>query len=170
MASGNSVRWGPAKGETGEDSGLEAIGGPALIVGLGGEVLQANAAAQVLLDRDEMAVRNALANLVAGNVTEHVWDLTLLRNADTPLGFLALLRPRPHEGKLDDAVREATRVWKLSSRQRQVLGLVAQGFTNALVAETLEIGARTVEFHVSAIFDKAGVENRAMLMAKLFDL
>ena len=170
MASGNDDRVGPAKGESVGDSGLEAIGGPALIVGLGGEVLRANAAAQVLLDRDETAVRSALARTLAGTASEHDWELTVLRNAETPLGFLAMLKTRPNEGKLEDAVRAGTRLWKLSSRQRQVLELVAQGFTNALVAETLEIAARTVEFHISAIFDKAGVENRAMLMAKLFDL
>jgi DNA-binding NarL/FixJ family response regulator len=152
------------------ESGLDAIAGPALILGLGGEVLRANAAAQALLDRDGFAVKSALASTVAGNIGEHLWELTPLRDADNPLGFLALLTTSTKEGKLDDAVREATRIWKLTARQQEVLVLVAQGWTNALVAETLAIRHRTVEFHVSAIFDKAGVDNRATLMAKLLEL
>jgi len=45
-----------------------------------------------------------------------------------------------------------------------------RGFTNALIADELGIGQRTVEFHLSAIFDKAGVESRTMLVARLHRL
>ena len=37
------------------------------------------------------------------------------------------------------------------------------------IAETLGITERTVEFHVKGIFDKAGVDNRATLFAKLLE-
>jgi DNA-binding NarL/FixJ family response regulator len=93
-----------------------------------------------------------------------------LRDSGLGLGYLALLKTSSKEGKLDDAVREATRRWNLTARQRQVLELVAQGHTNALVAQTLEVRDRTVEFHVTAILDKAGVDNRASLIAKLLEL
>jgi DNA-binding NarL/FixJ family response regulator len=171
MASRDREQWAePENGKIVRESGLDAIGGPALILDPSGEVLRANAAAQALLDRDGSAVKSALASTIAGDLGEHLWELTPLRDAETPLGFLALLTTSTKEGKLDDAVREATRLWKLTARQQQVLVLVAQGWTNALVAETLAIGDRTVEFHVSAIFDKAGVDNRATLMAKLLEL
>ena len=171
MSAGNRRQWEqPVDGTTIRGNGLDAIGAPALVLGLSGEVLQANAAAQALLDRDGGAVRSALASTIAGTLGEHLWQLTPLRDAERPLGFLALLATSTKEGKLDDAVREATRLWKLTTRQQQVLVLVAQGWTNALVAETLAIQHRTVEFHVSAIFDKAGVDNRATLMAKLLEI
>ena len=48
-----------------------------------------------------------------------------------------------------------------------MLDLVLRGFTNALIADELGIGEGTVEFHLSAIFDKAGVESRAMLIARV---
>ena len=60
--------------------------------------------------------------------------------------------------------------WRLTPRQAQVLDLVARGFTNALIADELGIGEGTVEFHLSAIFDKAGVESRAMLIARVHTL
>ena len=48
----------------------------------------------------------------------------------------------------------------LTARQAEVLLLVAQGLTNAVVAERLGISARTVDKHVQQVFDKLGVENR----------
>lgn len=51
-----------------------------------------------------------------------------------------------------------------------MLDLVASGATNAAIAEALEIKERTVEFHLSAILDKAAVDNRATLIARLLAL
>lgn len=64
----------------------------------------------------------------------------------------------------------ARTAWNLTKRQGQVLALVARGLTNALIAESLGIAERTVEFHVTAVFDKAGVDNRATLIARAFAL
>jgi DNA-binding NarL/FixJ family response regulator len=58
----------------------------------------------------------------------------------------------------------------LTPRQIAVLDLVAKGLTNELIAEQLMIGKGTVEFHLSATFDKAGVSNRATLIVQLLDL
>ena len=68
-----------------------------------------------------------------------------------------------------ESLRSADLRWKLTTRQTQVLELVARGLTNDLIAEVLGIGRGTVEFHVSAIFDKAGVSNRATLIARLLE-
>ena len=48
----------------------------------------------------------------------------------------------------------------LSSRQAEVLRLVAQGMTNAQVAEQLTISLRTVNTHLTAIYGKIGVTSR----------
>jgi len=53
----------------------------------------------------------------------------------------------------------------LSPRERGVLRLVAAGLSNRQIAETLSISERTVKFHVTAIFNKLGVENRAQAVA-----
>jgi len=53
----------------------------------------------------------------------------------------------------------------LSARERGVLRLVAAGLSNRQIAETLSISERTVKFHVTAIFNKLGADNRAQAVA-----
>ena len=48
----------------------------------------------------------------------------------------------------------------LSDREREVLGLVAQGASNKEIAGRLMIGTRTVETHVSNAMVKLGVHSR----------
>jgi DNA-binding NarL/FixJ family response regulator len=48
----------------------------------------------------------------------------------------------------------------LTSREVEVLGLVAQGLTNAQVAERLFLSPRTVHRHLNSIFHKLGVRSR----------
>jgi DNA-binding NarL/FixJ family response regulator len=50
---------------------------------------------------------------------------------------------------------------KLSEREVQVLRLVASGSTNQQIADALVLSVKTVARHMSNIFDKTGVENRA---------
>jgi pimeloyl-ACP methyl ester carboxylesterase/DNA-binding CsgD family transcriptional regulator len=49
----------------------------------------------------------------------------------------------------------------LSARERQVLGLMAEGLSNADIADRLSISEKTVRNHASNIFDKLGVWSRA---------
>jgi predicted ATPase/class 3 adenylate cyclase/DNA-binding CsgD family transcriptional regulator len=49
----------------------------------------------------------------------------------------------------------------LTSREVEVLLLVAQGFTSAQIAEQLVIGLATVNFHVRSIYSKLGVSSRS---------
>ena len=54
---------------------------------------------------------------------------------------------------------------RLSAREREVLRLVAHGRSNKEIASALDIAERTVKFHVTAIFNKLGAENRAQAVA-----
>ena len=49
----------------------------------------------------------------------------------------------------------------LSPRERQVLGLMADGLSNGDIAERLQISEKTVRNHASNLFDKLGVWSRA---------
>jgi DNA-binding CsgD family transcriptional regulator len=49
----------------------------------------------------------------------------------------------------------------LTSRQREVLQLLADGLTNGEIAERLFVSKKTVEHHVSAVFMKLGVTSRS---------
>jgi DNA-binding NarL/FixJ family response regulator len=48
----------------------------------------------------------------------------------------------------------------LTDRQLDVHALLAEGLTNAEIAERLVLSVRTVDSHVAAILDKLGVRNR----------
>jgi pimeloyl-ACP methyl ester carboxylesterase/DNA-binding CsgD family transcriptional regulator len=49
----------------------------------------------------------------------------------------------------------------LSTREREVLALIADGLSNTCIAERLQIGEKTVRNHTSNLFDKLGVRSRA---------
>jgi DNA-binding CsgD family transcriptional regulator len=48
----------------------------------------------------------------------------------------------------------------LSPREREVLGMAAQGLTNQQVAANLEVTVHAVKFHLASIYRKLGVNNR----------
>ncbi|MEW5717187.1 MAG: response regulator transcription factor, partial [Chloroflexota bacterium] len=52
----------------------------------------------------------------------------------------------------------------LTPRETQVLCLLAQGLDNAAIAHQLVLTTRTVQNHVSAIYDKLGVTSRTEAM------
>jgi DNA-binding NarL/FixJ family response regulator len=54
---------------------------------------------------------------------------------------------------------------RLSEREREVLRLVAGGHSNKQIAAKLRISERTAKFHVTAILNKLGAENRAQAVA-----
>jgi len=74
-----------------------------------------------------------------------------LRFREAVLSFLQ--QPDSHPG---DSAFAA-----LSARERQVLGLIAEGLSNADIAAQLQISDKTVRNHASNVFDKLGVWSRA---------
>lgn len=69
--------------------------------------------------------------------------------------------------------READPLDELSEREREVLGLVAEGCSNVAIAKRLFVAERTVEWHVKHIFRKLRIDeapdtNRRVLAALAF--
>jgi DNA-binding NarL/FixJ family response regulator len=73
------------------------------------------------------------------------------RAAESVLGRLRYSPPQ---------IESTTPLDKLSTRELEVLRLIARGLENSEIAETLEISASTAKNHVSSILTKLGVTNR----------
>jgi DNA-binding NarL/FixJ family response regulator len=54
--------------------------------------------------------------------------------------------------------READPLEALTDREREVLGLMAEGRSNQAIGDRIHVAAKTVEAHVTAIFSKLGLE------------
>jgi DNA-binding NarL/FixJ family response regulator len=57
----------------------------------------------------------------------------------------------------------------LSHRERQVLAMVARGYPNGQIAETLYLAESTVKSHLTTIFAKLGVTSRSEAAARVLD-
>ncbi|MFF5361856.1 response regulator [Streptomyces scabiei] len=73
-----------------------------------------------------------------------------------------------HSGSASAVDEDAARVRLLTSRERDVLVLVAEGLSNADIGTRIHLGAGTVKDHVSAILTKLRVTSRvqAALLAQ----
>ena len=69
--------------------------------------------------------------------------------------------PRTLTGRLlrgHEAVEELAE--PLTTREREVLGLLGRGLSNKMIARDLRISEHTVKFHVSSIYAKLGAASR----------
>ena len=54
---------------------------------------------------------------------------------------------------------------QLTVRERELLGALANGWTNIHIASRIGISENTVKYHLKNLYDKLGVNNRAMAVA-----
>jgi non-specific serine/threonine protein kinase len=90
------------------------------------------------------------------------------RGARMTVSAAAELARIPATSALEDAAAPAP-AKVLSPRERELVTLVAQGHTNAQIAERLHISARTVTSHLDRIRDKTGHRRRADLTRLALD-
>jgi DNA-binding NarL/FixJ family response regulator len=91
----------------------------------------------------------------------------LLKDRITDLGEFAAAIRRVAEGgsALDPAIvsqllgrrRQDDLLEHITPREREVLALMAEGYSNQAIAERLVVTVRAVEKHVTSIFDKLGL-------------
>ena len=80
---------------------------------------------------------------------------------DVPAGDVAVvMQPAPVGSVLDATLR----AYGLSSREREVAGLVLRGHSAKAVASTLAISPWTAQDHLKAIYEKTGLRTRTALL------
>jgi DNA-binding NarL/FixJ family response regulator len=65
--------------------------------------------------------------------------------------------------------RSATLPSELTTREREVLTLIARGLTNSEIAETLGISATTVKSHIGRIFVKLDLRDRPAVIVYAYE-
>jgi DNA-binding NarL/FixJ family response regulator len=107
------------------------------------------------------AIRDgARGYLLKGSAAADIVDA--IRQVHTGNSYLS---PRVAAKLVSDVAHPRARGGLLSPRERGVLRLVAAGLSNRQIAETLSLSERTIKFHVTAILNKLGADNRAQAVA-----
>jgi DNA-binding CsgD family transcriptional regulator len=124
--------------------------------------------------RSHMLAARAL--VLAGDIAAASEDLAAARTAFETCGAVGLADRATRElRRLGISVKRTPRRHAgagsgpaaLSTREREVAGLAAQGYTNRQIAEALFLSRKTVETHLAHIFAKLGVSSRGAMTTAL---
>lgn len=127
-----------------------------------GEALAMGARAALQSDIPASSLATAMAAVDAG--------LIVLEPGTRAL--LSVNRDRPGSRTVGPLSRsaEGPPPWRkgrpLTSREREILSLVASGTSNKGIARALGVSANTVKFHLAAVFDKLNAATRAEAVAE----
>ena len=90
---------------------------------------------------------------------QHIQEGNQYICSELSLKMLAKLPPAD-----DSPSEELKTVASLSKREKEILGLIAEGYTNSEIADMLFTSRRTVEGHRLNLIEKTGVRNTAALI------
>jgi predicted ATPase/DNA-binding CsgD family transcriptional regulator len=115
----------------------------------------------------EMAVLEPYRASVRSRLGEADWEKSLAEGGAMGLDQAAAYalskeRSSKHLSPTESPVSSTPGPAELSPREVEVLGLVAEGLTNAQVAQRLFLSPRTVQRHLNSIYHKLGVSSRAV--------
>ena len=143
---------------------LDALPVPAAILSASGVVRYSNEAARGLLRRDLRAFSGAIHGGASPDDPAATFSVQALDSA--PGGHILALHRRSADPA--PAALRWRRRFRLTGRQTLILEHLARGLASKSIAEILDCSEKTVAFHVSAIFDKTGVDSRAALVARFW--
>lgn len=124
-----------------------------------GRVRRLHSRAELIADADGTPLR---LTGTAQDVTELHAAAEVLHETAGELGRRAaeIRNPPGHPGTKSDLTKV------LTPRQIEILGLVAEGLSNAEIASRLYLGESTVKWHIRKILKALGVANRAQAVAR----
>jgi len=118
---------------------------------------------------DDESVLAALAAGAKGYLTKGASKEDIRRALEAAVAGQAILDTSVQSALVNAArsrpVRPATLPDGLTDREAEVLGLIAQGLSNAEIAERLFVAESTVKTHINRVFAKTGSRDRAQAAA-----
>jgi DNA-binding NarL/FixJ family response regulator len=120
------------------------------------------------MHENERYLHEALKAGASGYVLKTVADRDLVEAVRAAMRGEKFLYPGARTPLIEDFLHRARqdlplREDPLTPREQEVLKLVAEGYTNKQIAETLVISEKTVERHRANILDKLGMRDRVEL-------
>ncbi|MBO0800217.1 MAG: response regulator transcription factor [Blastocatellia bacterium] len=119
------------------------------------------------LHETEQLIRRALAAGARGFVLKSDAELKLIEAIENLSRHKPFLNSRASETLLESFIKNAAEMEEdsiLTSREREIVQLLAEGKTNKEAAASLGISIRTVEAHRAAIMSKLGIDSLAELV------
>ncbi len=131
------------------------------------EAIKAGAAGYILKDAPNQQLVSAMRRALEG---ESPVNQELATQLIERLASEAPQPPEPPPAIERGATPTPPLLHKMTPRELEVLGLVAQGKTNQEIAESLFISKATAKVHVQRIIAKLGVSDRTQAVVRAFEL
>lgn len=142
------------------DAALDAVPSAAFVLTPAGALHQSNAAGRRWLEREPTRLR-ALCAAVRGRAPAEF----LVTRVPGGGGALLLVH-RDLTARVGERPDAAADAWRFTAREREIFACLLEGRSNRAIAAALAIAERTVEAHLTSMFEKAAVESRAALVAR----
>ena len=99
--------------------------------------------------------RGASAHEIAAGIEALAAGLVVLHPSAPPVSVGTMVRRTPAESRTDP----------LTSRELEILGMMAEGLGNRAIGKSLGISTHTVKFHIAVILDKLSARSRTEAVA-----
>lgn len=110
-------------------------------------------------------VQRALQAGASGYLLKNATSTELAQAVRSAFHGRPAMAPEATEALIQSMREPANLGHDFTEREREVLGLLAQGLSNPQIAERLCVSPATVKFHIGGVFAKLGVATRAEAIA-----